>query len=66
MYVLRDVLQYATDLESGVNIIETSKRTWAIYVALSSKTDGELEILTYAADNVYIYSRDNQTNCQLP
>jgi len=50
MYVLRDVLQYATDLESGVGFMDAAKKTWAIHVALSSRIDNELEIIYYAAD----------------
>jgi len=39
--------------------MENAKKTWAIHVALSSKTDGELEIINYAADQLLIYSREN-------
>jgi len=61
MYVLRDVLQYATDLESGVGIMMEAKKTWAIHVALSSKVDNELEIVYYTADALIVQSRENQT-----
>jgi len=50
MYNLRDTLQFATDLESGVDFLWNAKRTWAIWIGLSSKTDNELEILNYVQD----------------
>jgi len=45
MYVLRDTLQVATNLETAVGVIQAAKRTWAIDVGISSKVDNELEIL---------------------
>jgi len=45
MYVLRDTLQYATDLESAVSVINNAHRTWAIDVGVSSRKDMEFEII---------------------
>jgi len=62
MYVLRDTLQGAFDLESAVAIIDNATRTWAIDVGISSKVDGELEILQYTHENTVVFAEKNATD----
>jgi hypothetical protein len=62
MYVLRDTLQYGTNIETALSVIYNANRTWAIYVGLSSVEDNQLEIVQYAAKQINIISTTNFTS----
>jgi len=61
MYVLRDVLQFATDLDSGIQILKESHRTWQIFVGLGSREDNQLRGIEYSAKVLNVYDDKNYT-----
>jgi len=67
MYLLRDTLQVATDLESAMTVLHTANKTWAINVAVSSRLDNELEIVQQDTDIFNVIAEHNETvTCSNP
>mmetsp|Transcript_36377 Transcript_36377/g.32648 ORF Transcript_36377/g.32648 Transcript_36377/m.32648 type:complete len:246 (+) Transcript_36377:385-1122(+) len=61
MYVLRDVLQYGTDLESGIGIMWDAMKTWKIYVGLGATSDNVFRGIEYGHDGLIIFDDKNFT-----
>jgi len=49
MYVLRDVLQFATNLTDALEIMQNAHRTWSIYVGVGSLLENSFYGFAYAA-----------------
>jgi hypothetical protein len=47
-FLLRDILQYDTDIASAVARIDSAHRTCSIFVGLGSGTDGEFRVIEYS------------------
>jgi len=55
-FVLRDVLQFATGINSSLVMLEDAKRTYQIYVGVGSNDDKTFRGFTYAAKELNMYS----------
>lgn len=47
-YVLRNVMQFGTDLESGLAIMKDASRTCTIHLGLASNVDHSFRMMNYA------------------
>lgn len=56
MWVIRDILQFATNLETAIAGVVSKNRTNSIFTGIGSKADGEFRALEYAHDNVTVWS----------
>lgn len=54
-YVLRDVLQYATDLDAALNILINAKRTCSIHVGVGDSKTGEFRGVEYSHKYLNVY-----------
>lgn len=55
-YVLRDVLQYATDLDSALSILKEAHRTCSIHVGVGSSKTGEFRGVQYSYKHLNIFN----------
>ncbi len=62
MYVLRDVLQFSTDMDSALTRIVNAHRTCAIHVGLGDSVTGEARALEYSYKELNIYDWMTQFN----
>ena len=62
MWVIRDILQFATNLESAIEGVVSKNRTNSIFTGVGSKADGQFRALEYAHDNVTVWSDVNGPN----
>jgi len=61
MYVLRDLLQFGTDLASSVEMLESADRTWQMFLGVGSVEDNKLLGFEYAAKELIVYDDQNYT-----
>jgi len=61
MYVLRDLLQFSTNLSTSVEMLQNAHRTWEIYVGVGSKDQNQLYGFDYAAHEFNVWSDMNYT-----
>jgi hypothetical protein len=59
-FVLRDVLAYATDLDSALTMLANAKRTCSIHIGVGDKNTGEFRGIEYSAKVLNIYDDLNQ------
>lgn len=59
-YVLRDVLQFADNMDSALEMISNAKRTCAIHVGVGDSNSGSLSWVKYAAHAFEVYDDTNQ------
>jgi hypothetical protein len=59
MYVLRDVLQFGSNMSWVINFLENVPRTYKIYAGVGSGPDNLFRGFQYVADNLTIYSDQN-------
>lgn len=59
-YVLRDVLQFADDMDSALAMLENAKRTCAIHLGVGDSKTGTLSWVKYAARAFEVYNDSNQ------
>lgn len=58
-FVLRDILQFDSTREEGIQRIEDSKRTCSIWVGLGDSQSNEMNIIQYSHENATVYSNEN-------
>jgi len=61
MYVLRDVLQFATNLSSATEILYNAHRTWEVHLGVGSLADNELLGYGYSAKQMWVFDAMNNT-----
>ena len=54
MFVLRDILQYDTDIDSAINRLNKAERTCSIFVGLGDNSINQARILEYSHDFVNV------------
>jgi isopenicillin-N N-acyltransferase-like protein len=59
MFVLRDVIQFGTNLEDSIAIMENANRTCNIYVGLGSRPDNSFRGFQYAGTELIMYTDQN-------
>jgi len=59
-YVLRDILQYDSDLNSAIHRLTHTNRTCSIHVGVGDSTTGEFRGIEYSYKHVNIYDWNNQ------
>mmetsp|Transcript_41630 Transcript_41630/g.37016 ORF Transcript_41630/g.37016 Transcript_41630/m.37016 type:complete len:276 (-) Transcript_41630:400-1227(-) len=58
-YLLRDVLQFGTDISDSVKMLGEAHRTWKLFLGIGSKDDNEMAGIAYAADEFEVYNDQN-------
>jgi len=58
-FVLRDILQFGSDLKTSIAGVLDSNRTNSIFTGIGAKKDGQFRVLEYAHDNVTVWSDQN-------
>lgn len=59
-YVLRDVLQYANELDDALSMLANAHRTCAIHVGVGDSVTGQFRGIEYAYKALNIYDDNNQ------
>lgn len=59
MFVLRDVIQFGTNLEDSIALLYNANRTCNIYVGLGSKPDNSFRGFQYAHTELLMYTDQN-------
>jgi len=66
MYVMRDVLEFATDLDDAKEILRNANRTYQIYLGVGAKEDNEMVIFDYDYGHLIYYTDKNFTIMPFP